>query len=514
MNENASPFTRREFLGVTGAVAGGVALEACAPPAARIPAASRDPLAPFGVTEAQVRQVMARALASGGDLCDLHFQRTRTNHLSLEDNVVSRAASELDLGVGVRVVKGTETGYAFTESLDLPSMLQAAEVAAAVARGPARLAPTAFKVGRPASYYPLKAPMPRVPIAERVALLGRLNGLVAAQDRRISKISVYYRDEDTTVAIADSRGRLVGDSQPMVVAYVSAVAEDKGRRESNAYNLAGRAGQEFLGPAHLERVAREVVKRTVALLEARPGPVGELPVVLCPGGAGILLHEAIGHGMEADFALRKLTIYTDQVNQRIASEHVTIVDDGTNPHLRGSVNVDDEGNPGQRTVLVEKGVLRTFMHDEITAKHFGLPPTGNGRRQSFRHLPIPRMRNTYMLAGPHAPEEILRSVKRGIYAENFTNGEVNIGAGDYTFYVKNGWLIEDGKLSYPIKDVNIIGNGPESLRRVTMVGNDPRLDEGGWTCGKRGQGVPVGLGLPTVLVSAITVGGTAGKGAA
>ena len=238
-----------------------------------------------------------------------------------------------------------------------------------------------------------------------------------------------------------------------------------------------------------------------------------MAVVMAAGSSGILLHEAIGHGMEADFARKNTTVYSDMVGKRIAPENVTIVDDGTNPQLRGSINVDDEGNASKRTVLVDKGVLRTFMHDRISAQHFGLEPTGNGRRQSFRHMPIPRMRNTYMMAGPHAHDEIIGSIKRGIYAEHFTNGQVDIGPGDFTFYVKNGHLIEDGKLTRPIKDINIIGNGPEVLKRVTMVGDDFTLDHGGWTCGKRGQGVPVGLGMPTVAISAITVGGKAGKGA-
>jgi TldD protein len=246
----------------------------------------------------------------------------------------------------------------------------------------------------------------------------------------------------------------------------------------------------------------------VILFDAAPGPIGELPVVLASGSSGILLHEAIGHGMEADFARKKITIYSDKIGKPIAPKFVTIVDDGTNPNMRGSINVDDEGTEGKRTVLVEHGILRTFLHDRISARHFKIEPTGNGRRQSFRHMPLPRMRNTYMLAGPHDREEIIKSVKKGIYAEHFTNGEVLIGAGDFSFYVKNGFLIEDGKLTRPIKDINLIGNGPEVLEKVTMVGKDFKLDEGGWTCGKRGQGVPVGLGLPTLKVGKITIGGT------
>ncbi len=515
MSDHEHNWDRRSFLGVTAGGTAGAVLAGCkttqpvkppvvAPPPPKTPS----PLDQFQVSETVARKVMARAMQTGGDFCDLFFQRARKNYLGLEDSAVNRAYTQVDLGVGVRVVRGVETGYAFTESLDEKSMMQAAEVAAAVASGKGRPAPEAFKVGKPPSYYPVQTPWPGVPTKKKVDLLMKMHGMVSARDKRVQKINISYRDEDSTVVVLDSDGRLVEDHQPMTVTYISCVAEDKGRRESNYYGLAGRAGLEFFTDVRLENVTSEAVRRTTVLFDSVPGPVGELPVVLGPGSSGILLHEAIGHGMEADFARKKITIYTDMVNKKIAPEHVTIVDDGTNKNLRGSINVDDEGNPSKRTVLVDKGILRTFLHDRISAKQMGAEPTSSGRRESFRHMVIPRMRNTYMLAGPHSRNEIIRSVKKGIYAEHFTNGQVFIGAGDYTFYIKNGYLIEDGKLTRPIKDVNIIGNGPESLKRVTMVGQDQKLDDGGWTCGKRGQGVPVGLGLPTVKVAAITVGGT------
>ncbi|PIE17686.1 MAG: peptidase U62 [Proteobacteria bacterium] len=480
-------------------------------PKASSTSAVKGALEPFGVTDTQVRKVLARALRSGGDFADLFFQRSRVNYLGLEDSAVNRAYSKVELGLGVRVVRGVETGYAYTESLDLASMLQAAAVAAAVAQGGAKKAPLAFSVGKAPSYYSVQTPWKGVATKDKVAMLMKLHGLIDKRDKRIKKIVLSYRDEDHRIAVVDSEGRVFADSQPMTVCYASTLAEQKGKRESNYAAIAGRAGLEFFDDARLQKVAREAVDRTTVLFDAVAGPVGELPVVLGPGSSGILLHEAIGHGMEADFARKKTTIFSDMVAKKIAEKFVTIVDDGTKVGLRGSINRDDEGNDSKRTVLVEDGVLRTFMHDRISAKHFGLQPTGNGRRQSFRHMPIPRMRNTYMLAGPHEREEIIRSVKKGIYAEHFTNGQVNIGPGDYSFYVKNGMLIEDGKLTRPIKDINIIGNGPESLQRVSMVGKDFALDEGGWTCGKRGQRVPVGLGMPTVKVSAITIGGT-GKG--
>lgn len=467
----------------------------------------------FGVTEASVRKVMARALEGGGAWCDLYFERKTTHHLSLEDHAVNRATSTSEIGLGVRVVRGVETGYAYTESLDLPSMLEAAAAAASVSKGAARAVPAAFRVGRLPSLYPVKTPWPAVGTAQKVRLLTGMHDRVTRRDKRIAKVNIHYSDQDAEILIVDSLGRVVSDPQPMTVCYVSCMAEDKGRKESNYSARAGRSGLEFFDEATIEAMTREAVERTVVLFDAVEGPVGELPVVLAPGSSGILLHEAIGHGMEADFARNNTTIYSDKVGKRIAPEYVTIVDDGTNPGLRGSINVDDEGERSQRTVLVEGGVLRTFMHDRISAQHFGLEPTGNGRRESFRHMPVPRMRNTYMLAGPHKPADIIASIKKGIYAEHFTNGQVNIGAGDFTFYVKNGMLIEDGVLTRPIKDVNIIGNGPEVLERVTMVGDDFKLDHGGWTCGKRGQGVPVGLGMPTVAIAAVTIGGT-GKGAA
>jgi TldD protein len=305
----------------------------------------------------------------------------------------------------------------------------------------------------------------------------------------------------------DSTGKMSFDRQPMARLNVSCTAEHEGRRESNGHNLAGREGFEFFTDERIDKVTRESVERTLFLLDATVAPAGAMPVVLSAGSAGILLHEAIGHGMEADFNRKGTSVYSDKLNQVIAPKDVTIVDDGTLDQQRGCINVDDEGVVGQRTVLVEQGVLRTYMHDRISARHYGVEPTGNGRRESFRDSPLPRMRSTYMEAGPCDPEEIIRSVKRGVYAQTFTNGQVMIGAGDFTFYIKTGFMIEDGKLTRPIKDTNIIGNGPDCLTKTDMVGNDFAFDDGGWTCGKDGQSVPVSLGMPTVRVSEITVGG-------
>ncbi len=462
----------------------------------------------FGVTERMIREALAVALSRGGEFADLFFQHAVTSDLGLEDGEVNRAHASVSLGVGVRVVRGDQTGYGYSEDLTLAALLECARTAAAIADGPARATPTAFHVGtaRP-DRYPLRRAWEQVTPEERRPLLAGLNARAFAADPRIRKVNLRLRSEDSTILVADSKGRLAEDRQPMTVLSLSVMAEQDGRREQNGYNVAGRAGFEFYTPDRLDRLVRQAVDRTTILFEAGPPPAGELPVVLAAGSSGILLHEAIGHGMEADFNRKGTSIYADKLGKPVAQPFVNIVDDATLPGARGTINVDDEGNDAGRTVLVEDGVLTSYLHDEISARHYGVAPTGNGRRQSYRHPPLPRMRSTYMLPGPHDPAEIIASVKRGLYCQNFSNGQVNIGAGDFTFYVKNGFLIEDGKLTRPVKDVNVIGNGPKALERVDMVGDDLEIDEGGWTCGKDGQSVPVSQGLPTVRVSSLTVGG-------
>jgi TldD protein len=462
----------------------------------------------FGVTERHLRETLAAALSRGGDFADLFFQHRVGTDLGLEDGAVNRAWASVELGVGVRVVRGDQTGYGYTEDLSLPALLACARTAAAIADGAARDAPLAFHVRADLpSRYPLDRPWEEVRPEEKLPLLVDLEARAFAADPRVRKVNVHLRSEAGTVLVADSTGRIAEDSQPMTILSLSVLAEDGGRREQNGYNVAGRAGLEFYTPDRLSRVVREAVARTAILFEAGAPPAGELPVVLAAGSSGILLHEAIGHGMEADFNRKGTSIYADKIGKRIARSFVNIVDDATNEGARGAINVDDEGNAAGRTHLVQDGVLATYLHDAISARHYGVAPTGNGRRESYRHPPLPRMRATYMLPGPHTKDEIIASVKRGIYCQNFSNGQVNIGAGDFTFYVKNGWLIEDGKLTRPVKDVNIIGNGPKALEQVDMVADDLEIDEGGWTCGKDGQSVPVSQGLPTVRVAKMTVGG-------
>ena len=314
-------------------------------------------------------------------------------------------------------------------------------------------------------------------------------------------------DGASVVMIVRPDGRVIEDWRPSTISFVRCTVEENNVMETNSYNVAARAGLEYYTKNRQKRLISTAADRALFQLSAGKPSAGEMPVVLAAGPSAILLHEAIGHGMEADFNRKKISIFSDRINQAVANEHVTIIDDGTLVGSRGALNIDDEGNQTEKTVLVNKGILRTYFHDEISARHFGVAPTGSGRRQSFRHSPMPRMRATIMESGPHDPQEIISSVNKGIYCMAFANGQVNIGGGDFAFYVTQGYLIEDGKLTKPIKDVNVIGNGPQALADIDMVGNDLKIDEGGWTCGKEGQGVPVSQGMPTVRVAKLTVGG-------
>ena len=508
--------SRRKVLGIGAATLASTALNDLISPAAALAGGAVGGIryfSRFGVDEALIRKTLATALAKGGDYADLFFQHRVANQYGLEDGAVNRAFASVELGVGVRVVRGDQTGYGFTEDLTREGLLAAARTAAAIADGPAREAPRRFhaSAGLP-SRYPVKTRWEDVRPEQKLPILNQVNERALAADPRVKKVNIGFSDSASAILIADSNGRLVEDVQPMTTLYVSCVAEQDGRREQGGYNVAARSDLGFYTPERLGRVVKEAVDRTTILFEAVPAPAGEMPIVLAAGSSGILLHEAIGHGMEADFNRKGVSIYADKIGKPIAKPFVNIVDEGTQEGARGAINVDDEGNVAGRTTLVQDGVLTTYLHDTISAKHYGVAPTGNGRRESYQYAPMPRMRSTYMLPGPHRREEIIASVKKGIYCSNFTNGQVFIGAGDFTFYVKNGYLIEDGKLTRPIKDVNIIGNGPKVLEQVDMVSDDLQIDEGGWTCGKDGQSVPVSQGMPTVRVASITVGGQAKKG--
>ncbi len=464
----------------------------------------------FSVDEPTIRKVLAALTANGADDAELYFQHSRSNAISMEDGIINRASANIDLGVGLRVVVGDQVGYAYTEDLSLEAMLSAASAAAAIAKGKKPAVPESFAPVEHRRLYALDVPWSDVGVERKLPLVEKVAALTKAGDPSIQKISVQYTDEDERVMIATLSGNIVTDRRPMTRLYVNVTAKKQGTTQSNGSNLAARQGIEYYTDARLEQVAREAVERTMVLFDARQPAAGEMPVVLAAGASGILLHEAIGHGMEADFNRKNTSIYASMIGKPVAPDFVTIVDDGTLDGERGALNVDDEGTPCGRTVLVDKGILASYMHDRMSARHYEIESTGSGRRESFRHAPIPRMRCTFMENGPHSPEEIVKSVKKGIIAETFTNGQVQIGAGDYTFYIKNGWMIEDGKKTAPIRDCNIIGNGPDALKKITMAGNDSKLDTGGWTCGKDGQGVPVSQGLPTVLVASMTVGGNNG----
>ena len=464
----------------------------------------------FGVDEGLFRAAFSAALSRGGDWADLYFEHSVSQSISLKDHRVDSAYTGISLGVGVRVVSGDQQGYAYTEDLSREAVVRAASSAALIAESASAVeqySTQGFEVCTHPERYPIKQEWMDVDVAQKIPLLNQLDDRVMSADERLTKVNVGMGHVTSAVLIVESTGEVHFDRLPMTRMSLSCTAEEGDQRESNGYNIAGREGFEFISEDRLDKLCDEAVKRTLFLLDAEQAPAGSMPVVLGAGASGILLHEAIGHGMEADFNRKGISVYSDRLNTRIAPQGVHIVDDGTRTHDRGAINIDDEGVEGQRTVLVEDGILKSYMHDRVSAQHYGVAPTGNGRRESFRHAPVPRMRSTYMCAGDHDPEEIIRSVKRGVYAETFTNGQVMIGAGDFTFYIKTGYLIEDGKLTQPIKDTNIIGNGPEVLERTDMVGSDFKYDEGGWVCGKDGQSVPVSLGMPTVRVSEMTVGG-------
>ncbi len=455
-----------------------------------------------------INRIFSETIRTRDLYCDLFYQSAKSQTIILEDNNVSRASSSFDSGVGIRVVEDDRTGYSFTENLDEKLISGAAKSAAAIAKSSKKKKPLSVKYGHTAKndFYPSSKLWEDVSLVDQIKFIRDINDTVFKKDRRVIKVQISLSYESSCILFAASDGTIAWDFQPLFSLRISCTAEYNSKRETNSYSISGRYGGEHLFKMDTDSIASEIVRRTVLLFDSvRPEP-GEQEVVLAAGSSGILLHESIGHGLEADFNRKGISIFSDRINKKIAEPFVTIIDDATIPHSRGSVNVDDEGITGQKTILVEKGILKGFMHDRISAKHFKTEPTGNGRRESFRYPPLPRMRTTYMLPGPHTKDEIIKSIKKGILAESFTNGQVMIGAGDFTFYVKSGYLIENGRLTRPVKDINLIGNGPDVLSKITMVGDDLEIDNSTWTCGKDGQDVPVSLGHPTIKVSSITVG--------
>lgn len=510
-----SKFTRRDFLkkSSTGVVAAVVIPQFLGPSVGKVfakPAGEdmtlSDYYSHFGVDEGLVRQVMSEAMSQGGDYCDVYFEHSITSYVGLEDNAVNRAYSDIDYGVGIRTLKGDQTGYSFTEEITPKAMKLAASTAANIASSGKTTEPVQLRLHKTPNYYPIEESWEDTSIDQKVPYLQEIDAEALALDPALIKTRIWFISKTSYILMATSDGRVVYDYRPIGQIFLSTTAEKEGRREQNAYAIGGRVGMEYFTPAKKEKLIKTAVRRTMEMFEAVVPEPGEMPVVLAAGSSGILLHEAIGHGMEADFNRKEISIFSDKIGKPVAEDFVTIIDDGTNMNARGALNIDDEANDTERTLLVENGVLKSYLHDRISAEFYGVEPTGNGRRQSFRFPNQPRMRCTYMANGPHTREEIIRSVDKGLYCESFTNGQVDIGAGDFTFYVKSGRMIEGGKLTAPVKDINIIGNGPEVLRDILMVGDDLELAEGGGNCGKGGQYLPVSLGLPTAKVKKITIG--------
>ena len=461
----------------------------------------------FGVDSGLIQRTIAKGLSRGGDFCDVFLQHQINHWVGMEDGEINRAYTTVDLGAGIRVLKGDSTGFAYCEELTEKSLMAASDTASVVADSSPMTRPKSLAAVKVKNYYTIDVPWSDVGVDKKLPIIERTNKQIRDRDQRIVKVTIYMSDETSHILVANSQGLLVEDTQPMALLTASCVAMQNGKVEVGYQSASARDTLRFFSEETIDRVAREAADYTTMLFDAVPPPVGELPIVMSPGTPAILLHEAIGHGMEADFNRKGISIYADRIGKRIAPDDVTIIDDGTNEHMRGSINIDDEGTPGQRTVLVENGILRSYMHDYISSKHYNLDSTGSGRRQSFRFPPVPRMRNTYMLNGPYNPEEIIASVDKGLYAEMFSNGQVAIGAGDFTFFLKHGRLIEKGKLTHVVKDANLTGSGPKVLEHVDMVGNDMVLFSGGGNCGKDGQAVPVGFGMPTVRAGAISIGG-------
>lgn len=460
----------------------------------------------FGTDVPTLDKLVATALSNGGDYCDLYFENTVYFNLMLKDGAVTSGGCHTDFGVGIRVLKGEKTGYAYSETTELSDMMAAARAASAIA----------LTGGMPLNYgstrdcqcdiYPDTKDWREAETSSIRQFLENLADKVSHKDNRIIKVLARASYSMSDVMCYNSLRELTTDTRPMGSVTVSAVFQQGDKTETKTASRSFRMGYELLSDGLAEELAEEVVKRIDERFEARRPKGGQMPVVMGAGASGILLHEAMGHSFEADFNRKGQSIFSDKLGRKICSENISIVDDGTVAFNRGSGNYDDEGVPAQKTFMVKDGVLTSFLHDRISAAWYGVEPTGNGRRESFRYNPIPRMRATYMESGNASPESIISSVQNGIYVDEFSNGQVKIGEGDFTFFVKSGFLIENGRLTTPVKDINIIGNGPQALADIVAVGNDLKIDNGTWTCGKE-QSVPVTCGIPTVLVSNLTVGG-------
>jgi TldD protein len=466
-------------------------------------------LVPNQLDASQLDSVFGRLMDHHVDYADLYFQYTRSEGWSLEEGQVKSGSFSIEQGVGVRAVSGEKTAFAYSDDISQPALLAAAEATRAIAKAGAVRKPHAVaRKGGHALYQPLD-PLASLKDAEKVALLEKLERYARAVDSRVTQVMASLASEYDVVLIARSDGHQAADVRPLVRLSLQVIAEQDGRREQGSAGGGGRFGYDYFSDAMLKKYAEQAVHQALTNLSARPAPAGNMTVVLGSGWPGILLHEAIGHGLEGDFNRKGSSAFSGRVGERVAATGVTVVDDGTLHQRRGSLNVDDEGNPTQCTTLIENGVLKGYMQDTLNARLMGVPITGNARRESFAHIPMPRMTNTYMLNGDKDPQEIIASVKHGLYAVNFGGGQVDITSGKFVFSAAEAYMIEDGKITYPVKGATLIGNGPDVLTRVSMIGNDMALDPGVGTCGKEGQSVPVGVGQPTLRIDGLTVGGTA-----
>ena len=461
-----------------------------------------------GLDTRRLERVLAEALARGGDFADVYLEHRQHTSLHLEESLLKESSEAVALGAGVRVIAGEQTGYAYTNELTLDQLLEAARTAAAIADGsaPARninLSPQSLP-----NRYGVERPAHQASMSEKIEFLRRADAVARAADPRVREVRASWNDEWRQVVIANSAGELAADTQPLFTFGVNVVVEADGNRQAGAKNFGLRAGLEAFGVAQAERLAREATRQATTLLEAVDAPAGELPVVLAAGASGVLLHESVGHPLEADANRKKLSVFSGRIGERVATELCTVVDDATLPGLRGSANVDGEATiPRQPTVLIEKGVLRAYLQDRLSAKLLKMAPTGNGRRQDYASVPIPRMTNTYLAAGDADPDDIVRSVERGLYCKAFSGGQVEPAVGKFTFSLHEAYLIEHGRITRPVKGATLIGSGIEILQNIVAVGSDLVLDRGAWTCGKEGQAAPVGVGTPTVKIARITVGG-------
>ena len=467
-------------------------------------------LTPFSLTEGDLSRTFGQILTHQVDYADLYFQYSRSEAWSLDEGIVKSGSFNIDQGVGVRAISGEKTAFAYSDDISSRALGDAASAVRAIAAAGQRGILPAFQASTAArSLYVPHDPIASLPADAKVRLLERLEGFARALDPRVIQVMASLAGEYEVVLVAGSDGRLAADIRPLVRCSLSVIVEENGKREQGGAGGGGRFDFAYFDDEVLRRYAREAVQQAITNLDADPAPAGRMTVVLGSGWPGILLHEAVGHGLEGDFNRKGSSTFSGRIGQRVAARGVTVIDDGTISDRRGSLNIDDEGNPTQRTVLIEDGILRGYMQDSLNARLMRVAPTGNGRRESFAHLPLPRMTNTMMLAGDHDPQEIIASVKKGIYAANFGGGQVDITSGKFVFSMSEAWLIEDGRVTRPIKGATLIGNGPDALTRVSMIGNDLQLDPGVGTCGKDGQSVPVGVGQPTLRIDGLTVGGTA-----